>query len=41
MTASLPIQKSAARNCIAGDSEIGSDGGVISVSLLFFFGFLH
>jgi len=37
MTASLPIQKSAARNCIAGDSEIGSDGGVISVSLLFFF----
>jgi len=31
----LPIQKSAARNCVTADSEIGSDGGVISAFLFF------
>jgi len=34
--ASLPIQKSAARNYVTVDSEIGSNGGVISALLLFF-----
>jgi len=37
----LPIQKSAAKNCVAADSEIGSDGGVISALLLLFFGCLQ
>jgi len=35
-TTSLPIQKLAAGNYIAIDSEIGSDGGVILALLLFF-----
>jgi hypothetical protein len=34
-TTVLPIQKSAATNCIAADSEIDSDGGVISVYIFF------
>jgi hypothetical protein len=29
-TVSLLIQKSAAKSCVAANSEIGSDGGVIS-----------
>jgi hypothetical protein len=34
-TTALPIQKSTATNCIAADSEIDSDGGVISVYIFF------
>jgi len=33
---SMSIQKSAAKNYVATDSEIGIDGGVISALLLFF-----
>ena len=33
-TVPLPIQKSAAKNCAAADSEIGSDGRVISAFVL-------
>jgi hypothetical protein len=29
-------QKSAAKNCAAADSKIGSDGGVISIYFFFF-----
>ena len=32
----LPIQNSAAKKCVAADSEIGSNSGVISALLLFF-----
>jgi hypothetical protein len=37
---SLPIQKSTAKNRVAADSEIGSDGGVISALLLYLFFFV-
>jgi len=35
--APLPIQKSAAKNFFAADSEMSSDGGVISALVLSFF----
>jgi hypothetical protein len=34
----LSIKKSKAKNCVAADSEIDSNGGVISALLLFFLG---
>jgi hypothetical protein len=36
-TVPLQYQKSVTKNCVAADSEIDSDGGVISTLLLFFF----
>jgi hypothetical protein len=32
---SLPIQKSAMKNCVAVDSEIDSDGAIISGCIVF------
>ena len=37
-TMPLSIKKSKAKNCVAADSEIDSNGGVISALLLFFLG---
>jgi len=40
-TMSLSIQKSAMKNCVAADSKIDSDGGVISSFNLLFYVCLH